>query len=162
MRVFWLIIMSLVLIFVPGDYSAAGEIEPQQTAVLTVKADVPNGFDRDITISYQMVGDSDWNYEFVLNQTNGYQISQKLECGNYECIGREADDCTLSSEERFGLYSDYDLLVSVADERAASGVQVQTSQKIVLPETPTYGWVKFVVIGVVLVGVVAIFLMARK
>ncbi len=158
------VLLALLMLFLlyPAEGQAAGKIERQNTAILTVTADVPNDFDRNITVKYKVAGDTEWVYEFVLSPMNGFKVSQRVEQGIYQCAERTAVDCTVSLEEALSVYSDYDLLVSVTDNRTTTGVQVQPSRELPVQTEISYSWVKFTIGGLILVGILAIFIVIKK
>lgn len=141
----------------------ASELLEKDTYVVTVTADVPAGYDRDIVVKYKESGVDGWCQEFKLTNLNGYKISQRLEEGTYQCVGREALDSVLSSEEILTLYSDKDILVSVVDKRSSEGVTTTEPVPIEQPAARNYGWMMPVIAIVVVAGMAAaIVIIVRK
>lgn len=156
-----LILMLLCIIFNPV-IAKASEISARDTHVVTVTAEVPAGYDRDITLLYREAGVDGWNCEFKLTSVNGYTVSRRLEEGEYQCMERKAADTILSSEEVFSLYSDTDLLVSVVDERSSSGIVQAEPVTMTTPVVRSYGWLMPAIAIVVALGVAVVLIVIVK
>lgn len=151
--------LAFLCVMFNQEIAKASEISARDTHVITVTAEVPAGYNREISLLYKEAGVDGWNYEFKLTEVNGYSVSQRLEEGEYQCLSREAADTILSSEEVFSLYSDMDLLVSVVDKRSSSNVTQAEPITMTAPVVRNYDWLQPAIISVVVLGVILVVVM---
>lgn len=156
-------LFAFLMLFCNVAFVEASKISEKETHVVTVTAEVPAGYNRDITLLYKEAGIDGWNYEFKLTSVNGYTVSQRLEEGEYQCIERTAQDTVLSSEEVLSLYHDAELLVSVVDKRSSEGITQTEAVPIATPTVRSYGWVKPAIIVTVVLGIlIAVVVVVKK
>lgn len=155
------LLLCFMFLFGQNTVSAA-IITKADTFTLTVVAEPPNGFNREIIVEYQEVGVDGWVHEFKLNSANGYCVQRRLEEGNYQCVRRSAASAIISSPESFNLNREQELLVSVVDERDSSQVTVAETVELTEPEEINYDWVKPVLGIFVFVSILAVILVLIK
>ena len=61
-------------------------------SLVTFKANICEGFDKDIIISYQCLDDKQYSFKVIIGKNNEYMIKQRIHGGKYKLINVECSD----------------------------------------------------------------------